>query len=200
MGETRRAPQIVPTEADWHTLDPQRAAELLNVDPAVGLSDEAAAARLLRLGPNALPEPKSTPILVLILRQYRSPLVYLLLAAGVLAFVLGHRTDAWVILAIVTANAALGAFQEGRAERSMAALRRLTASHARVVRGGREREIEARAVVPGDVMLLAAGDAICADARLLAAASLEVAAAALTGESTPVRKAAGEELLETPLA
>jgi magnesium-transporting ATPase (P-type) len=187
-------------EAPWHALAPRRVAELLGVEPDVGLSDEAAAARLLRVGPNALPESRATSTVVLFLRQYRSPLVYLLLAAGVVAFVLGHRTDAWVILAILTANALLGALQEGRAERSMAALRRMTASRARVLRGGREREIEARAVVPGDVMLLAAGDAICADARLLEAASLEVAAAALTGESMPVRKAAAEELLETPIA
>src|SRR6185369_12866559 len=115
-------------------------------------------------------------------------LVYLLLAAAVLAFVLGHRSDAWVILAIVTANALLGAFQEGRAERSMAALRRLTASHARVLRAGRERVVEAKEIVPGDFVLLAAGDAACADARLVEAASLEVVAAALTGESVPVRK------------
>jgi magnesium-transporting ATPase (P-type) len=137
---------------------------------------------------------------MLVLRQYRSALVYLLLGAGVLAFLLGHRTDSWVILAIVTANALLGAFQEGRAERSMAALRRLSASHTRILRGGREREIEARAVVPGDVMLLAAGDAIAADARLIEAASLDVAAAALTGESQPVRKVAGEAVVDTPLA
>ena len=202
MGRTRAENHLSQSleQAPWHSLAPRRVAELLGVAPDVGLSDEAAAARLLRVGPNALPESRSTPTVVLLLRQYRSPLVYLLLAAGVGAFVLGHRTDAWVILAIVTANALLGAFQEGRAERSMAALRRMTASHARVLRSGREREIEARAVVPGDVMLVAAGDAICADARLLEAASLEVAAAALTGESMPVRKAAAEELNETPIA
>lgn len=195
---------IASTETPWHVLGVQRVAELVDVQPAVGLSDEEAAARLLRVGPNALPEPKATSLVVLFLRQYRSALVYLLLGAGVLAFVLGHRTDAWVILAIVTANALLGAFQEGRAERSMTALRRLSASHARILRDGREREIEARAVVPGDVMLLNAGDAIAADARLIEAAHLDVAAAALTGESEPVRKTAGEqggeEPVDTPVA
>ena len=184
----------------WHALAPRRVADLLGVDLEVGLSDEEATRRFQRIGPNALPEPRATSVVVLFLRQYRSPLVYLLFGAAVLAFVLGHRTDAGVILAIVTANALLGAYQEGRAERSMAALRRLTASHARVLRAGRERVIEATELVPGDVVLLAAGDAASADARLVEAASLDVVAAALTGESLPVRKTAAAEPTEALLA
>ncbi|MBS2014040.1 MAG: HAD-IC family P-type ATPase [Deltaproteobacteria bacterium] len=188
------------TSAPWHSLSPRRVATLVEADLALGLSEGEAALRLRRSGPNALPEQRSTPIAYLFLRQYRSPLVYLLIGAAALAFGLGQRTDAWVILTIVTANALLGALQEGRAERSMAALRRLTASHARVLRGGRERVVEARELVTGDVILLAAGDAVSADARLVEAASLDVVAAALTGESLPVRKTDASEASETLLA
>jgi magnesium-transporting ATPase (P-type) len=106
----------------------------------------------------------------------------------VLAVALGHLGDAGVILAVVMVNALIGSFQEGRAERSMAALRQLSALQVRVLRDGAEQPLQARELVPGDMLLLAAGDAVAADARLLEAAQLQVAEAALTGESVPVAK------------
>jgi Ca2+-transporting ATPase len=188
---TGRPVHAVPVEALLAELD---------VDPGAGLADHQARERLARFGPNALPEARRTSLLAVLLRQLRSPLIYLLLAAAALAFSLGERSDAAVILAVVTLNSVIGAVQEGRAERSLASLRRLSALTAHVVRGGRELILEARALVPGDVVLFAAGDAIVADARLIEAASLEVAEAALTGESVPVPKAPGATAPDTPLA
>ncbi|MBN8510880.1 MAG: HAD-IC family P-type ATPase, partial [Burkholderiales bacterium] len=113
---------------------------------------------------------------------------------------LGHFGDAAVILAVVLVNALIGSLQEGRAERSMAALRRLSTLQVRVQRDGREQVLEARALVPGDLMLLAAGDAVAADARLVEQAQLQVAEAALTGESVPVAKSVAAVAEATGLA
>ncbi len=121
-------------------------------------------------------------------RQFKSPLIYLLLVAAGIAAVLGEHADAAVIVGVLLTNAIVGAFQEGRAERSMDALRKLSALQSRVLRGGAEAEVAARELVPGDVLLLAAGDAVGADARLLEASRLATLEGALTGESTAVAK------------
>ena len=113
---------------------------------------------------------------------------------------LGHLGDAAVILAVVGVNAAIGSFQEGRAERSMAALRQLSALRVRVRRDGADVVLEAAELVPGDLLLLAAGDAVAADARLLEAVQLQVAEAALTGESVPVATTVAEVPEATGLA
>jgi Ca2+-transporting ATPase len=135
-----------------------------------------------------LPKDEKKPVWRLFLRQFASPLIYILIAASVLAFVLGKREDALVILIVVLMNSIIGAIQEGRAERSMASLRKLSCSQVRVLRNGKEQMIAASDLVPGDIMLLAAGDAVAGDARLLEVAALEAAEAALTGESMPVEK------------
>ncbi len=178
------APAAVP----WHALDAGAALDRLGSDPTAGLSSSEVARRLAAGGPNALPEAARRSTLLLVLRQFRSSLVYILFIAATLAAVLGHWGDAGVILAVVIANALIGAAQEGRAERSMAALRKLSALQVRVVRDGREQAVPARDLVPGDILLLAAGDAVGADARLLDATALAAAEAALTGESVPVAK------------
>ena len=153
-----------------------------------GLRADEVSARRSQHGANVLPEEKQKPLWRVFLRQFQSPLIYILLAAAVLALALGKREDSLVILIVVFVNAFIGAFQEGRAERSMAALKKLSALRARVLRDGGEQSIEASELVPGDVVLLAAGDAVGADARLMEAAALEAAEAALTGESLPVLK------------
>jgi Ca2+-transporting ATPase len=173
---------------DWHALPVQVAMSTLGADAARGLDAAEVARRQAERGPNALPEPPPRPLWRTFARQFKSPLIYILFVAAVLAVALGHHGDAAVILAVVVANAAIGAFQEGRAERSMAALRQLAALHVRVLRDGTEQVLEARELVPGDIVLLAAGDAVAADARLLEEAQLQVAEAALTGESVPVAK------------
>ena len=178
-----------PTRLDsiWHAAAPEDALTALG-SSAQGLSSAEATRRLQTNGPNALPEKQPTSLLWLFLRQFGSPLIYLLLSAAVVAFLLHERTDAAVILGVLLVNSLVGAFQEGRAERSMASLLSLDKVRARTLRDGQERLLEARDLVPGDVMLLAAGDAVPADGRLIESVSLEVAEAALTGESVPVPK------------
>lgn len=175
----------------WHTLPGTEVARRLEVDAAAGLAPEAVAARQQAHGPNALPEPPRRSLPAVFLRQFVSPLIYLLFLAALIAFAIGHPGDAGVILVVVVLNAVIGTLQEGRAERSMESLRRLSALRTRVRRAGREESIEARDLVPGDILLVAAGDAVGADARLLDGAALEAAEAALTGESLPVAKHPG---------
>ena len=183
------APSKNPPAPPWHALPARQVLARLACDPAAGLSAAEADRRRAQHGANMLPEPQRRSMLAIVARQFKSPLIYILFAAAVLAIALSHHGDAVVILLVVLANALIGAFQEGRAERSMASLRQLSALHVRVLRGGQETSIEARELVAGDVLLLAAGDAVGADARLIEAAQLQAAEAALTGESMPVSKA-----------
>jgi len=134
------------------------------------------------------------------LNQFRSPLIYLLFGAAAVALVLRETKDAIVIFVVVLLNALIGAYQEGRAEHALAALRRLASQKARVIRAGREEVVDARDVVPGDLLALAAGDAVPADARVTDHASLQIAEAALTGESVPVSKTTGVLAPESALA
>ncbi|MBH2018790.1 MAG: HAD-IC family P-type ATPase [Burkholderiales bacterium] len=186
---TRAAANAAPLAPPWHALPAEQVLARLASDAASGLSAAEVARRRVQDGANALPEPPRRSTLAIIARQFKSPLIYILFAAAVLAVALAHYGDAVVILLVVLANALIGAFQEGRAERSMASLRQLSALHVRVLRGGHEMSVEARELVAGDMLLLAAGDAIGADARLVEQAQLQVAEAALTGESVPVSKA-----------
>jgi Ca2+-transporting ATPase len=188
-----------PTLA-WHQMPAADACREIGGDPALGLTSEESALRLARHGANSLPEEERESWWRVFLRQFTSPLIYVLFAAAVLAFALGKHEDAGVILVVVIVNSLIGAFQEGRAERSMESLRRLSSLHVRVLRDGEARMIEARDLVPGDVIVLAAGDAVGADARLLEAAALEASEAALTGESLPVLKHAGPLPEDTLLA
>ncbi|HSC90129.1 MAG TPA: cation-translocating P-type ATPase [Gaiellaceae bacterium] len=167
----------------------------LGTDPRRGLSEAEAARRLARLGPNRLEEARGVPAWRKFLGQFADPLIYLLLGAVVIslvAWVLEGAEDipydAIVITAIVVANAVLGYVQEARAEHAVAALQRMAAATAGVVRDAQERRIPAEDVVPGDLLALAEGDAVAADARLLEASSLLVAEASLTGESEAVLK------------
>ncbi len=172
----------------WHALPVEQLLRHFELDPQRGLDAGAVVRAQARHGPNALPEPPPKPLWRTFARQFKSPLIYILFVAAVLAVALGHHGDAGVIMAVVLVNALIGSFQEGRAERSMAALRRLSALRVRVLRAGGELVVEARELVPGDTVLLTAGDAVAADARLIEEAQLQVAEAALTGESVPVSK------------
>ncbi|MCB1995537.1 MAG: HAD-IC family P-type ATPase [Burkholderiaceae bacterium] len=184
----------------WHaqTIDETLAA--LSVHPATGLTADEVRRRRGQHGPNALPEAPARPWWRTLAGQFASPLIVILFVAAGLAVMLGHVGDAGVILAVVIVNAVIGTMQEGRAEKSMGALRRLAELHARVRRGGIEQELPARDLVPGDILLLAAGDAVGADARLLEVAQLQTAEAALTGESVPVVKAVAAQPEATGLA
>lgn len=183
-----------------HALTAAETAVRLKVDPSTGLTAGDAVARMAEHGANVLPEAERRPLWMTVLRQFASPLIYLLLAAAVIAFAMGHAGDGVVILVVLSINAVVGAIQEGRAERSMEALRKLSVLKVRCLRGGREEMLEASALVPGDVLLLAAGDAVGADARIVEAAFLETSESALTGESLPVIKNAAPVPEDTPLA
>ena len=170
-------------------------AATLGTDVLRGLSADEAAVRRVRCGPNRLEAASPVPAWRKLLGQFADPLVYLLLAAVVVSLVAwvlegGQEApfDAIVIAAILVANAGLGYIQEARAEQAVAALQRMAAATATVLRDGREMRVPADDVVPGDVLLLAEGDAVAADGRLVEAASLTVAEASLTGESEPVLK------------
>lgn len=156
---------------------------------AAGLSGDAADDRLATVGPNRLPEPKGRGPLIRFLAQFRNLLVLVLIGAAVVTAALGHWIDTQVILAVVVVNAVIGFVQEGKAERALAALRGMLAPRATVLRDGKRQTIAGEDVVPGDVILLEAGDKVPADARLLTAHGLMVQEAALTGESVPVAKA-----------
>ncbi len=177
-----------PPPDNWHQMAAAEACKALGCDPARGLPQDEATRRLATHGANVLPKDQRKPLWLVFLRQFASPLIYVLFAAAIIAFALGKFGDAAVILLVVLANSIIGAFQEGRAEHSMASLRKLASLQVRVLRDGREQIIEASGLVPGDILRLAAGDAVGADARLLSATSLEAAEAPLTGESLPVTK------------
>jgi len=153
-----------------------------------GLSQSEARARLLRDGPNAIARERPTPAWRIWLRQFQGALIWLLLGACAVSAALGEVTDAVAIAFILLLNATVGFVQELRAQRSLFALRSLTAPHARVVREGQGQVIPAAQVVVGDVLALEAGDVVAADARLLETNALSTLEAALTGESAPVRK------------
>jgi len=188
VNETSPAPERDTPPRHWHALHTHEAVSAVESDADGGLSTAEAHQRLAHFGPNALSEPARRTRWAVFFGQLKSPLIYLLIVAALIALALGHRNDALVIFIVVLLNALIGAFQEGRAERSLAALRTLATHKARLVRDGQERLVEAREIVPGDILLLEAGDAIAADARLLHGAALQIAEAALTGESVPVTK------------
>jgi len=187
-------------DAAWHAAPVEAVLQHFALDPLRGLDADTVRRAQAQHGPNALPEPPPRPLWRTLARQFKSPLIYILFVAAVLAMALGHHGDAVVILAVVLVNALIGSYQEGRAERSMAALRRLSALRVRVLRDGGELVIEARDLVPGDTVLLAAGDAVAADARLIEAAQLQLAEAALAGESVPVSKSLAAAAQATGLA
>ncbi|MEX2046051.1 MAG: cation-transporting P-type ATPase, partial [Chloroflexota bacterium] len=173
----------------WHALAVADVERELATSP-VGLRAEEVAARRARHGPNALPEPPPTSPLALVLHQFRSPLIYILLIATAITIVLGEYLDASVIAVVLAVNAVVGFFQERRAERSVQALMRLLAPHARAIREGREVDLESRELVAGDVVLVESGARVPADLRLFGATALRADESLLTGESLPVTKTA----------
>jgi Ca2+-transporting ATPase len=165
-----------------------------------GLTAAEARARLAESGRNEIPREGPKSSWRILAGQLASPLVWLLLGAAVVSGVLGDRVDTIAIAAIVVINALVGFAQEHRAERSLMALRAMTAPHARVLRDGHVVVVEAAEVVPGDLLVLEAGDVVAADARLVEAHALSTNEAALTGESLPVAKSVGAAAAGAPLA
>jgi magnesium-transporting ATPase (P-type) len=183
-----------------HAEDWRRVAEEEETSEREGLSAAEVAARREQHGPNELPAARRPGVLRRLARQFHNPLIYLLLAAGATTLWIGHGLDAVVILGVVLINAAIGFLQEGRAERALEAVQGLLAPQAVVVRAGVRQAVEARELVPGDLVLLNPGDRVPADLRLVRADGLRAAEAVLTGESVPVDKSTGAVPAETPLA
>jgi Ca2+-transporting ATPase len=174
----------------WHTLTIDAAFQRLG-SRSEGLTAEEAARALAEHGPNELQVAAPVSPWVLLLGQLKNALIIILLIATALSALLGHGTEAIAIAVIVLFAVLLGFVQEFRAERALEALREMAAPMATVLRDGKESQIPARELVPGDVVILGAGDKVPADARVIAAMNLRADEAALTGESVPVEKIAG---------
>ncbi|MBK3331765.1 cation-transporting P-type ATPase [Persephonella atlantica] len=179
-----------------YMLTPQEALEELKSSPG-GLSREEAKRRLIKYGYNRLEEERES-LLIIFLRQFNNPLVFILLTAVGITFYMGDRLDAGIILGIVLINGILGFVQEVKARASIESLKKMTETHAKVLRDGREIEIPVSQVVPGDIVLLQEGDVVPADIRLIDSKGLLIDESILTGESVPVTKNAediyGEEV------
>jgi P-type Ca2+ transporter type 2C len=185
---------------NWHVLSTEATAAELEVVTAQGLSADQAAGRLVRFGENRLLEAVPRPLWLKFVDQFKNFLVIVLLFAAVLAWTIGDLKDAVVILIVVIFNASLGFYQEHRAEKTLAALKGMLAATARVRRDGRVVDLDAALLVPGDIVLLEAGDRVPADGRLLVGHALDVDEAALTGESHAVGKSTAPlETADLPL-
>ncbi|WP_159726795.1 HAD-IC family P-type ATPase [Methylosinus sp. Ce-a6] len=192
-GAVQRTADSSTADADarpWHAVSVDDVVECLETHRN-GLTPAEAERRLEAHGPNSLPTAKPRTALRRLLAQFHDVLIYVLLAAAVLAALLGHGVDTAVILLVVLINAFIGFIQEGRAEKALDAIKGMIEPNASVLRDGHRMVIRAEHVVPGDIVLLEAGDRVPADLRLVRARNLRIEEATLTGESVAVEKGAG---------
>ena len=180
----------------WHAMSAEDVVQALKTAESAGLSTAEAALRIEKYGPNQLTEKPRPTFFQLVLAQLNNFVVILLIVAALVSALLGEWVDAGAILTIVVLNAILGVVQESRAEEALAALKKMAAPEAMVVRDGRRVSLPSRELVPGDIVFLEAGNFIPADIRLLEAVNLRVEEAALTGESVPVQKASNAVLAQ----
>jgi cation-transporting ATPase F len=183
-----------------HGLPAHEVVLLLETDPADGLNDAEARRRYEHFGPNVLPSARRRGPLARLLSQFHHPLIYVLLVAGAVTLALRENVDAAVIFGVVAVNALVGYVQESRAESALDALRAMVHTEVKVVRDGTTRKLASEDLVPGDLVLVGAGDKVPADVRLIRETALRADESALTGESVPVAK--DEVVLppETPVA
>jgi Ca2+-transporting ATPase len=175
-------------DAVWSTKSSQELFQSLESNEN-GLSSAVARERLKRYGFNSLPEPKAPGIFFIFFSQFSSPLIYVLMVAAAVVFFMGEVSDAVIIFLVLIFNAIIGAFQEGKAQHTLAALRRFVETSAAVMRDGKITIMSDKDIVPGDMIVLQEGDKVPADARLMSANTLKADEASLTGESVPVSKA-----------
>ncbi|HID97505.1 MAG TPA: HAD family hydrolase [Thermodesulfobacteriaceae bacterium] len=179
--------EITPDKA-WHTLCAGEVISLLASDMKNGLDHEEAGQRLIRFGPNTLTTGRSKPVWQRLLLQFHQPLIYIMIVAGLITAVFREWVDSGVIFGVVLINAITGFIQESRAENALAVLADTMVAEATALRHGEKKRIPSSELVPGDIVLLQAGDKVPADLRLLKVRSLQVDESALTGESVPVEK------------
>ena len=185
---------------DWHALDADAVTSLLNVEPRVGLTSSQVSQRQLRYGLNALQRIRSRPAWRVLIDQFANIVIALLAIAAVISWATGDGAEAIAILIVLILNAAVGFATEWQAGRALDALRRQSRTLTRVRRDGFESTVDAEELVPGDIIILNAGDRVPADARLLDVLRLEVEESALTGESTTVEKNVRAVSAHAPLA
>jgi magnesium-transporting ATPase (P-type) len=176
--------------ASWHALPPAQVIAALRSRPE-GLSDAEVAGRLREYGPNRLPPPRRAHPVLRFIAHFHNVLIYVLLAAAVVTALLGHWIDTGVITAVVVVNAVIGFLQEGKAEQALQAIRHMLAPKATVIRQRHRRAVPGEEVVPGDIVVLEAGDRVPADLRLFEVKALKIDEALLTGESVAVEKNIG---------
>jgi Ca2+-transporting ATPase len=193
-------PLVFLSGKQWHSLPAARVAELLGADTGRGLDGAEAERRRRMLGLNVLTPRKGRSPLVRFLLQFHQPLIYVLLVSAAITAFLGAWVDSSVISGVVLVNAVTGYIQEAKAETAIAALARIVTTSATVLRAGRKTRIPSAELVPGDIVLLAAGDKVPADLRLHHVRELAVDESALTGESLPVAKQTAPLAPDTPVA
>ncbi len=189
----------ITTESERYpfwTLSLQESVEKLQTDIERGISEEEARERLVTVGQNVIERSRRLSLFFILLSQFKSPLILILLLASGITFSIGHYRDAFFILAAVLVNTVLGFYQEFKAEKALAELKTYLKQRSRVIRDGKEREIDAAQIVPGDCVRLMQGDRIPADGRLAFVNDFQVDEAILTGESLPVSKS----ISRSPLA
>ncbi|HAH63776.1 MAG TPA: ATPase, partial [Treponema sp.] len=182
---------------EWYNKGKSEVLAELKTDENLGLDDQEAARRLEKYGKNELEEQAEKSFAVKLAEQFKDFLIIILIIAAIISAAAGEVSDAAVIIAIVVVNAVLGIYQEGRAEKSVEALRKMSAPDAKILRNGRQVEVPSADVVPGDIVVLEAGDILPADIRLIESSNLKIEEASLTGESVPVDKDA-KIVLEGP--
>ncbi len=187
-------------QKNWHSLSSEEVLAILQTSANAGLSTEEAAQRLKKYGPNVVSSRRGHGPLVRFLLQFHQPLIYILLAATVVTLFMQEYVDAAVIFGVVFVNAIVGFVQESKALRAIESLAHTLVTEATVLRDRKKIRINSAEVVPGDIILLQSGDKVPADARILRCRDLQVAEAALTGESVPVQKQELELEENTPLA
>jgi magnesium-transporting ATPase (P-type) len=185
-------------EQAWHAATIDETIAALETSPE-GLEAADASARLSTYGPNSLPPPPRRHLILRFLAQFNNTLIYFLLAAAVAAWILDHRIDSMVILAVVTINAIVGFIQEDKAEKALSAIRKMISARAIVFRDGLRQSIPVTELVPGDVVLIEAGDRVPADMRLIRARGLLIDEAMLTGESVAAEKQDDPVASDAPL-
>ena len=189
-----------PTDAAWQALTVDEALAQQGVDQARGLSSAEVTERRGRFGPNRFAEQKTEPRWQAFLRQYADPMQVVLVVAGLLSiYPVGQASTGVMLILLTLLNAYMGLNQEGKAAAAVAALQQMMVVKARVIRDRQLTEIPAEELVPGDIVAFEAGDVVTADGRVIAAATLEIDEAALTGESLPVAKEIGPVAADAPL-
>lgn len=194
------APSLTPAATDWHALSPDDVMRLLDVNSTSGLSTSQVKPRQQRYGLNALQRIQARPAWRVLVDQFASIVIALLAIAAAIAWLMGDSAEAIAILVVLVLNAAVGFATEWQAGRALDALRRQSRTSSRVRRDGFETTVDAEELVPGDIIILNAGDRVPADARLLEAVRLQAEESALTGESTTVEKSIDAVPIQTPLA